>query len=388
MGTRSNDVRTRLIESAITIFSKKWYSSASIAEICRAAGVSNGIYYHYFENKEDIFNIILELTINKLTQSLKQIKGEDVLSKIRNMVLIIYEFANQNKELVTIFREGQYRFIEYERNIVKIYKKTLETKLERKVTLAMYIYVFGGIRFACLRSIFKDANIFAEFFSNSIIDGIFKVYDINPNLIFNISIQFPNLRYPIDSRTKLLQAGKSLFGEKGYHEVNVHNIAEKAGFASGTFYKYFSSKESFFDELISSVSKEIRHFISLNLKTDLNRLEKEIQGIFLFLTFISMDRCCYNIVREAEFVNPAKVNEYYQSFVTGYKKSGKEGFKENLIDEDPVKFSMAIEFLIGISHFCGIEYIFDEEILSTPEILIELSNLLKFGLNSKIKKRK
>ena len=121
MGTRSNDVRTRLIESAITIFSKKWYSSASIAEICRAAGVSNGIYYHYFENKEDIFNIILELTINKLTQSLKQIKGEDVLSKIRNMVFIIYEFANQNKELVTIFREGQYRFIEYERNIVKIY---------------------------------------------------------------------------------------------------------------------------------------------------------------------------------------------------------------------------------------------------------------------------
>ena len=101
-----------------------------------------------------------------------------------------------------------------------------------------------------------------------------------------------------------------------------------------------------------------------------------------------MDRCCYNIVREAEFVNPAKVNEYYQSFVTCYKKSGKEGFNENLIDEDPVKFSMAIEFLIGISHFCGIEYIFDEEILSTPEILIELSNLLKFGLNSKIKKRK
>jgi hypothetical protein len=140
--------------------------------------------------------------------------------------------------------------------------------------------------------------------------------------------------------------------------------------------------------LISSVSKEIRYFISSNLKTDLNRLEKEIQGIFLFLTFISMDRCCYNIVREAEFVNPVKVNEYYQSFVTGYKKSGEEGFKENLIGGDPVKFNMVIEFLLGISHYCGIEYIFDEEILSTPEILIELSNLLKYGINCKIKKRK
>ena len=67
MGTRSNDVRTRLIESAITIFSKKWYSSASIAEICRAAGVSIGIYYHYFENKEDIFKSNLSLFSLNLT---------------------------------------------------------------------------------------------------------------------------------------------------------------------------------------------------------------------------------------------------------------------------------------------------------------------------------
>ena len=37
----------------------------------------------------------------------------------------------------------------------------------------------------------------------------------------------------------------ALFGEKGYHTVSMHGIAEKAGVAVGTLYNFFSSKEEF-----------------------------------------------------------------------------------------------------------------------------------------------
>jgi AcrR family transcriptional regulator len=42
----------RILDTAIDLFSRKWYGTVSIAEICRAAGLSNGVFYRYFENKE------------------------------------------------------------------------------------------------------------------------------------------------------------------------------------------------------------------------------------------------------------------------------------------------------------------------------------------------
>jgi Transcriptional regulator len=45
----------RLVQAAIEQFSAKWYGTVSVAEICRAAGLSNGLFYRYFQSKEEIF---------------------------------------------------------------------------------------------------------------------------------------------------------------------------------------------------------------------------------------------------------------------------------------------------------------------------------------------
>ena len=42
----------------------------------------------------------------------------------------------------------------------------------------------------------------------------------------------------------------ALFGEKGYHTVSMHDIAEKAGVAVGTLYNFFSSKEELYNALM------------------------------------------------------------------------------------------------------------------------------------------
>ncbi|MGH2811907.1 MAG: TetR/AcrR family transcriptional regulator [Actinomycetota bacterium] len=44
-------------------------------------------------------------------------------------------------------------------------------------------------------------------------------------------------------RDQLLDAAERLFGEKGYAETTVSDIADAAGVAKGTFYLYFPSKE-------------------------------------------------------------------------------------------------------------------------------------------------
>lgn len=51
------------------------------------------------------------------------------------------------------------------------------------------------------------------------------------------------------TRARLLEAGKSLFAERGIHGVTSHEIAKRAGVAAGTFYLHFKDKAELFREI-------------------------------------------------------------------------------------------------------------------------------------------
>jgi AcrR family transcriptional regulator len=55
------------------------------------------------------------------------------------------------------------------------------------------------------------------------------------------------------TRERLLQAARELIEEDGYSAASVIAIASRAGVASGTLYRHFSSKEELFVELFRSV---------------------------------------------------------------------------------------------------------------------------------------
>jgi AcrR family transcriptional regulator len=72
------------------------------------------------------------------------------------------------------------------------------------------------------------------------------------------------------TRRRLLDAGRSLFAELGLHGVTSHAIAEKAGYASGTFYIHFKDKLALFRELADEAAIELEgrlHSVSQG-KTD------------------------------------------------------------------------------------------------------------------------
>jgi TetR/AcrR family transcriptional regulator, transcriptional repressor for nem operon len=51
-GTAAPGVKTRLIDAAMTIVRKKGYSATSIDDLCKAAGVTKGAFFHHFASKE------------------------------------------------------------------------------------------------------------------------------------------------------------------------------------------------------------------------------------------------------------------------------------------------------------------------------------------------
>jgi TetR/AcrR family transcriptional regulator len=59
-------------------------------------------------------------------------------------------------------------------------------------------------------------------------------------------------REKLRQRDELLAAALDLFSEKGFHNVSMHEIAQKAEFAVGTLYKFFKDKEDLYKALIRS----------------------------------------------------------------------------------------------------------------------------------------
>ena len=112
-----NGTEERLIESAVSLFSHSWYGTVSVAAICRKAGLSNGVFYRYFDGKEALFRKILEQVLSMIREAVAEPGGSCKRDRIRSLVQAVVSFSRDHRELVTVFREGQYRFFEYERRL-------------------------------------------------------------------------------------------------------------------------------------------------------------------------------------------------------------------------------------------------------------------------------
>lgn len=51
--------REQLVRTALDLFAEKGYRGTSVRDIARAAGVNEGLLYHYFNSKADLFRAVL-----------------------------------------------------------------------------------------------------------------------------------------------------------------------------------------------------------------------------------------------------------------------------------------------------------------------------------------
>jgi len=71
MQHRSEETRAHILEVANLLFSKNGYDATGVAEICLAAGVSKGAFYHHFHTKQAIFLQLMESWLSGLDEGFK-----------------------------------------------------------------------------------------------------------------------------------------------------------------------------------------------------------------------------------------------------------------------------------------------------------------------------
>ncbi len=70
MQVRSEETRSRILQTALKLFSETGFDATGVAEICGVAGVSKGAFYHHFETKQAVFLQLLEDWLRKLDADL------------------------------------------------------------------------------------------------------------------------------------------------------------------------------------------------------------------------------------------------------------------------------------------------------------------------------
>lgn len=71
-----------------------------------------------------------------------------------------------------------------------------------------------------------------------------------------------------DNRSRILSAARDLVADGGWRHAQIASVAQKAGVATGTVYRYFPSKAELFAEVLADVSRRERDVVAAIVDSD------------------------------------------------------------------------------------------------------------------------
>jgi AcrR family transcriptional regulator len=165
-------------------------------------------------------------------------------------------------------------------------------------------------------------------------------------------------------RRQMLAAALELFSKKGYHNVSMHEIAERAEFAIGTLYKFFKNKEHLYKALMMEKAAEYHHTLSgvLSREGDVLTILKDYisakAGIFaddvatLRLYFAETRGASFNIKAGLD----QDIRKLYNELIEQLASTLEKGIRENVLRNlTPYYMAVALEGLTNAFLFCWFE---------------------------------
>lgn len=196
--------------------------------------------------------------------------------------------------------------------------------------------------------------------------------------------QQPGVTQPVTKRGQatrraLLKAAEEVFGESAYDKASVSEITRRAGVAQGTFYVYFPDKKAVFIELVHHLNANLRRAIATEIDGATDRMEMERIGLRAFFAFVQEHTALYQVMREAEFVDPETYAWHYATLAEGYRRGLEAAIAQGQLspDLDP---ETAVDALLGMAEFVGWKYAIRGGGAPTDEQFDHLLSFISRGL--------
>jgi AcrR family transcriptional regulator len=282
VGERGARTRQRIVEETLRLFETQGFHGTSVDSIAKAAGTSRSTLYQYFESKEQIFVELLDECGSALMRVVRRIGplGPTRLG-FDNLHWWLGEWAYVYDKYATMF--VQWASVDTPGTTVRplvtgfthSYNARIATRLESSgvtglapqdaaVAMTSIVHRFNYFRHIGL--------VPHRFTPDQLLDGLavfvqLLLFPDTPLEVFGVveqpaqptrrahaSVpsndafkQLPDRLGGLRPRaaatvSRLLDAAALLFADLGYHGTGVDDVVAEAGFARGTFYKYFDEK--------------------------------------------------------------------------------------------------------------------------------------------------
>jgi len=84
-----------IMTAAASLFAKQGYHKTTIDEIVARAGISKGLFYHYFENKKDVYIHLYNTYVDILSRSIREkvdISNSDFFERLAQVIRMRIDF--------------------------------------------------------------------------------------------------------------------------------------------------------------------------------------------------------------------------------------------------------------------------------------------------------
>jgi len=159
MRMKSANRRLEIIRTARDLFSEKDYYGTKISDITNRLEISQGTFYNYFKNKEDIFTYIVEIYIKRLRKIF--IKENPKLSN--NAIEFKEQLIRLGSELFDAFAEDQnmYDIVFFRSKVSCLEIENEVKKLLHHTDLFVEKYLVHGVNKKFLRNVI-DTSLIAK----------------------------------------------------------------------------------------------------------------------------------------------------------------------------------------------------------------------------------
>lgn len=120
---RQRRSKQEILHAALAEFGSHEYGEVNMENICKRHGISKGMMYHYYSNKDELFLLCVEDTFTALKASVEEgiqgIKKQDVVETIRSFFMLREYYLDANPERIRIFECAMLRPPEHLREEIR-----------------------------------------------------------------------------------------------------------------------------------------------------------------------------------------------------------------------------------------------------------------------------
>lgn len=94
--------RDRIINAALAEFAENGYEKASTNKIVKNANISRGLLYHYFKDKEELYNVLSKYAVSTLVERVSENidwEESDIFERIKQIAFVKIQLARVHPNL-------------------------------------------------------------------------------------------------------------------------------------------------------------------------------------------------------------------------------------------------------------------------------------------------